>query len=122
MRTDAGDIDATIESQLERLRDLLFDERAAGVSIDLRSYTERVRNADPYRVGGRVAEVIGLVVEANGPEVEVGEVCAIGDVRRGEVVLAQVVGFRTGRTLLMPLVGHAGDPARAQRWSRRAAR
>jgi flagellar assembly protein FliH len=29
VRTDAGDIDATIESQLERLRDLLFDERAA---------------------------------------------------------------------------------------------
>ncbi|MEO9176865.1 MAG: FliH/SctL family protein, partial [Gaiellales bacterium] len=29
VRTDAGDIDATIESQLERLRDLMFDERAA---------------------------------------------------------------------------------------------
>jgi flagellar assembly protein FliH len=29
VRTDAGDIDATIESQLERLRDQLFDERAA---------------------------------------------------------------------------------------------
>jgi flagellar assembly protein FliH len=29
VRTDAGDIDATIESQLERLRDLLFEERAA---------------------------------------------------------------------------------------------
>jgi flagellum-specific ATP synthase len=78
------------------------------VSIDLRSYTDRVRQADPYRVGGRVAEVIGLVVEANGPEVEVGEVCAIGDPRRGEVVLAQAVGFRTGRTLLMPLAGMQG--------------
>ena len=52
--------------------------------------------------------MIGLVVEANGPEVEVGEVCAIGDVRRGEVVLAQAVGFRTGRTLLMPLSGMQG--------------
>jgi flagellar assembly protein FliH len=29
VRTDAGDIDATIESQLERLKDMLFDERAA---------------------------------------------------------------------------------------------
>ena len=29
VRTDAGDIDATIEAQLERLRDLMFDERAA---------------------------------------------------------------------------------------------
>jgi flagellum-specific ATP synthase len=76
--------------------------------IDLKQYAERVRRADPYRVGGRVAEVIGLVVEANGPEVEVGEVCAIGDPRRGQVVLAQAVGFRTGRTLLMPLAGMEG--------------
>jgi flagellar assembly protein FliH len=29
VRTDAGDIDATIEAQLERLRDLMFDERSA---------------------------------------------------------------------------------------------
>ncbi|MDX6580652.1 MAG: flagellum-specific synthase, partial [Gaiellales bacterium] len=78
------------------------------MSIDLKRYTERVRRADPYRVGGRVAEVIGLVVESNGPEVEVGEICSIGDTRRGETVLAQAVGFRTGRTLLMPLSGMKG--------------
>ena len=67
-----------------------------------------MRRADPYRVGGRVAEVIGLVVESNGPEVEIGEICSIGDTRRGEPVLAQAVGFRTGRTLLMPLAGMQG--------------
>ena len=67
-----------------------------------------MRSADPYRVGGRVAEVIGLVVESNGPEVEIGEICSIGDTRRGETVLAQAVGFRTGRTLLMPLAGMQG--------------
>jgi flagellum-specific ATP synthase len=78
------------------------------MAIDLKQYSERVRRADPYRVGGRVAEVIGLVVEANGPEVEVGEVCAIGDPRRSQVVLAQAVGFRRGRTLLMPLAGMEG--------------
>jgi flagellum-specific ATP synthase len=78
------------------------------MAIDLKRYTERVRRADPYRVGGRVAEVIGLVVESNGPEVEIGEICSIGDTRRGEMVLAQAVGFRTGRTLLMPLAGMEG--------------
>ncbi len=78
------------------------------MNIDLKEYRERVRSADPYRVGGRVAEVIGLVVESNGPEVEIGEICSIGDTRRGEAVLAQAVGFRTGRTLLMPLAGMQG--------------
>ena len=51
-----------------------------------------------------------------------GEVCAIGDTRRGEVVLAQVVGFRDGRTLLMPLGEHAGHPARRRGRRDRAAR
>ena len=80
---------------------------------DLTVYHDRLRRADPYRTMGRVAEVIGLVVESTGPEAEVGELCLIGSERR-EQVLAEVVGFRDGRTLLMPLgqlVGiRPGDP------------
>jgi flagellum-specific ATP synthase len=66
-------------------------------------YLDRVRTADPYSVGGRVAEVVGLVIEAIGPEAEVGEICTIQPSRNGEPVHAQVVGFRDNRTLLMPL-------------------
>ena len=68
----------------------------------LAQYAERLRMADPYRTMGRVAEVIGLVVESTGPDAEVGELCLIGSDRR-ERVLAEVVGFRDGRTMLMPL-------------------
>jgi flagellum-specific ATP synthase len=79
----------------------------------LAAFADRLRMADPYRTMGRVAEVIGLVIESTGPEAEVGELCLIGDSRRG-AVMAEVVGFRDGRTLLMPL-GHVagikpGDP------------
>ena len=63
---------------------------------------ERLRRADPYRTNGRVIEVIGLVIESLGPEAEVGEVCVVGNARRAQLP-AQVVGFRDGRTLLMPL-------------------
>src|SRR5690242_2178728 len=81
--------------------------------VDLDAYAERLRRADPYQTRGRVAEVIGLVVESTGPEAEVGEICLIGDARRPRVP-AEVVGFRDGRTLLMPLgdlVGvRPGDP------------
>jgi flagellum-specific ATP synthase len=64
-------------------------------------YADRLRRADPYRLNGRVAEVIGLVIESLGPEAEVGEICLIGSERRGRM-RAEVVGFRDGRTLLMP--------------------
>jgi flagellum-specific ATP synthase len=71
--------------------------------VSLGPYLDRLRRADPYRVGGRVVEVVGLVIEAIGPEAEVGEICAIRTSRFGEPVQAQVVGFRESRTLLMPL-------------------
>src|SRR3954452_12842015 len=69
----------------------------------LAPYLGRLHRADPYRVGGRVVEVVGLVVEAIGPEAEVGEICTIHPPRHAEPVAAQVAGFRENRTLLMPL-------------------
>jgi flagellum-specific ATP synthase len=54
------------------------------------------------QVSGRVAEVVGLVIESNGPNSRVGDICLI-ETGHGETVHAEVVGFRGDRTLLMPL-------------------
>jgi flagellum-specific ATP synthase len=66
-----------------------------------------LRDADLARRHGRVSNLIGLVIEATGLEVEVGEVCLVGTERAtgaaSGAVPAEVVGFRAGRTLLMPL-------------------
>jgi len=64
---------------------------------------ERVADADLHERRGRVDDLIGLIVEATGLEAEVGEVCSIDAGRRRPAVPAEVVGFRAGRTLLMPL-------------------
>ena len=62
-----------------------------------------VARADLHRRRGRVCDLIGLVVEATGLEAEVGEVCEVQTSRSRPPVPAEVVGFRAGRTLLMPL-------------------
>ena len=75
-------------------------------TVDLSPARERLRHLDPYRLNGRVSELIGLVVESRGPEASVGERCEIllPGHRTGRPRLqAEVVGFRDGRTLLMPL-------------------
>ena len=59
--------------------------------------------ADLARCHGRVNNLIGLIIEATGLQAEVGEVCLVGADRNRETVPAEVVGFREGRTLLMPL-------------------
>ncbi len=64
---------------------------------------EGLSNADLHERRGRVDDLIGLIVEATGLEAEVGEVCTIETGRRRPSVPAEVVGFRAGRTLLMPL-------------------
>ena len=59
--------------------------------------------ADLARCHGRVSNLIGLIIEATGLQAEVGEVCLVGADRQRDAVPAEVVGFREGRTLLMPL-------------------
>lgn len=56
--------------------------------------------AVPARLTCRVRQVVGLVIEATGLVVPVGACCRI--LTRTGAVGAEVVGFRLGRTLLMP--------------------
>ena len=62
-----------------------------------------LHGADLARRVGRVSDLIGLIIEATGVQVEIGEVCLVGDGRGRPAVACEVVGFRGGRTLLMPL-------------------
>ncbi len=64
---------------------------------------EAIREADLARRHGFVSNLIGLIIEATGLQAEVGEVCLVGTDRNRAAVAAEVVGFREGRTLLMPL-------------------
>ncbi len=52
---------------------------------------------------GLVAKVVGLTIESIGPSVELGQLCEIHPITRGEPVKAEVVGFRDDRVILMPL-------------------
>ncbi len=69
----------------------------------LNAALQRVREARVTEVCGRVVQLIGLVIESEGPVAAMGEVCRIRSTRREEVTLAEVVGFRNHHLLLMPL-------------------
>ncbi len=71
--------------------------------MDSETLIEVIERTDPLTRYGQVAQIVGLMVEAIGPsEVALGELCSLEDERRREV-LAEVVGFRGNRVLLMPL-------------------
>lgn len=62
---------------------------------------DRVRTVPIIRRGGVVSRVVGLTVESIGPAASVGDVCIIRS--RDLTVKAEVVGFREGVTILMPV-------------------
>jgi FliI/YscN family ATPase len=64
-------------------------------------YHERLQRLHGAGPVGRVAKVVGLTVESQGPPAALGEACAI-TTRGGRETLAEVVGFRDGRVCLMP--------------------
>src|ERR1700722_11469552 len=69
----------------------------------LRGAARRVREARVTETCGRVVQLIGLIIESEGPLAAMGEVCRIESARHDSVTLAEVVGFRNHHLLLMPL-------------------
>ena len=71
--------------------------------LDLEKY-EAVKEQIFFRKLGKVVNVVGLTIEAVGPDACLGDVCRIVPEAAGaEPVMAEVVGFRDKKTLLMPL-------------------
>jgi flagellum-specific ATP synthase len=72
------------------------------VQMDFKKYHQRLAGVTPIRVTGKVSEIIGLV-EGQGPPASIGEVCDIYPNDLPKPIHAEVVGFRKGKVLLMPL-------------------
>src|SRR5580658_8632063 len=68
----------------------------------LAGFEEALDQIDPLRRTGTVTEVTGMIVQSTGPLAAVGEVCEI-ESTSDRRILVQVVGFRDGQVLSMPL-------------------
>ncbi len=73
----------------------------------LAPYFDRVAELDPAPLSGRVARVVGLLIESIGPPASVGDLCEVRT-SRGQALPVEVVGFRDGRLLSVPLGSMAG--------------
>lgn len=77
------------------------------VTLPWQEFHRVVATVEPTRLVGHVTGIVGLTVQARGPAVSLGELCRLHP-RRGEPVLAEVVGFRDGHVLLMPIGDRQG--------------
>lgn len=74
------------------------------LGINLEKFNEAIDSCKSMNMIGKVVQIVGLVIECSGPNVSMGELCYVqshfDDV---EPLPAEVVGFREGYVLLMPL-------------------
>lgn len=83
------------------------DQEASSVTmpegLDWDKLIGKARSIEPIKQNGRVVQVIGLVIESEGPAGSVGELCYISPNGSSSAVPAEIVGFKEGRVLLMAL-------------------
>lgn len=86
--------------------------------MKLTTYYEKLARIDTFRWTGSVTELVGLLVESTGPSAAVGDFCEIVT-EDGRSIRTQVIGFRDGKVLSMPLEEtdglHMGDPIMARK-------
>lgn len=72
------------------------------VSINLEKYRNILCANDFIEYSGKVTRVVGLTIESEGPETNIGDLCRLQSNRGNTSLLAEVVGFRENKVLLMP--------------------
>jgi len=74
------------------------------MEVNLKKFTDAIDSCESIKMSGKITQVIGLVIEAQGPNVSLGELCYVRSrFAQVEPIPAEVVGFREGRVLLMPI-------------------
>ncbi len=84
------------------------------MNVDLTKYRRALTQSASIVPVGQVVRIIGLVIEGDGPDVPVGSMCRIYPRGEGATVDAEVVGFRDGRILMMPLSAPQGVSPRCR--------
>ncbi len=71
-------------------------------------YHKRLLDANTTNLTGTVSRATSMLIESHGPEVHIGELCKLTTQSNDEPVLAEVVGFKNNKTLLMPIADMNG--------------
>jgi len=112
IESDFGIVDGRIDQQISALSSVLENSleechtdlaNADEMANTFKYLAQVVGKASPIKLYGHVTKVVGLVVEANGPAVQLGSICDIYGNEKVAPIAAEVLGFRDRTVLMMPL-------------------
>ena len=71
-------------------------------------YLNIIENTQTIKEIGKITEIIGLTIESDGPKSSIGDLCYIYNNYNNQPTMAEVVGFKRDKILLMPLAALDG--------------
>lgn len=71
-------------------------------TINLQKYIDTIEGVDFIKYNGEITKVTGLTIESKGPQSNIGELCYIKPFNSNRYIMAEVVGFKEDKILLMP--------------------
>ena len=66
-------------------------------------YLDIINKTKTIKEVGKITEIIGLTIESDGPKSSIGDLCYIYNDYSEKPTMAEVVGFKRDKILLMPL-------------------
>jgi flagellum-specific ATP synthase len=69
----------------------------------------RIATTKPLRRSGHITQVIGLVIESEGPKASIGEVCNILDNNGNVICQSEIVGFKNENKILSMVLGELNE-------------
>lgn len=71
-------------------------------TINIQKYLDVIKDAEFIKYNGEITKVTGLTIESKGPQSNIGELCYIKPFNSSSPIMAEVVGFKEDKILLMP--------------------
>ena len=75
--------------------------------LNIQKYEQYLAQGSFFQLRGRVTDVAGMLLESEGPAAAIGDFCEVR-LPGGRRIRAQVIGFRNGKVLSMPLEDTGG--------------
>lgn len=70
--------------------------------MDITKELEQLKNGEFYEHLGLIDKVVGMSIEAHGLSCSIGDICEIHTMDKQSKIMAEVVGFKENRIILMP--------------------
>ena len=71
--------------------------------LDINKYVNLIASAKTCKYVGKITQIVGLALECAGVNARMGDICRIYSSANNSNILADVVGFKENKLLLMPL-------------------